>query len=270
MEGEVAVVTGASGGIGRALARALAGAGARVALIARSQEGLQATAAEVTALGAEALPVAADVADSAAVQAAAREVARWAPGVDLLVHGAGVLTLGPLAELSREDHARTLAINYLGVVEVTRAFLSLLRAGRRKSVVAIGSLAGLVVPPFMGAYAASKFALRAYCHGLRQELAPEGFHVGMVHPGPVATAMTAGRLGGPYYPLPPGVPVLNPDAVAAATLGLIRRRRAEAVVPARLGPLARLGVAAPGVVDRVYRWVMARPGPGTARGSTGD
>lgn len=258
LSGEVAVVTGASSGIGRALARALAREGATVVLLARRTRELEELAAEIAAGGGSALPVAADVTDWPSVRRAAEQVAARLPAVDLLVHGAGIFAAAPFLELDPEQPAQLIMTNYLGVVHVTRGFLPLLRRSRRRSIVMISSLAGKLVPPFMGAYAASKFAVTAFAHGLRQELRPEGFHVGVIHPGPVSTPMVEGHLGGPYYLLPPGVPVLTAGEVAAATLRLIRRREKERVAPGWMAPLTRTGAALPGLVDWVYR-LAARP-----------
>ena len=88
---------------------------------------------------------------------------------------------------------------------------------------------------------------------LRQELRPEGFHVGLVLPGPVRSPMTADLLGTAMYPLPFGVPVIDTPQVARAILATVRRRRSEVAVPRRFGPLLRLASAFPGAVDLLYR-----------------
>jgi short-subunit dehydrogenase len=143
-------------------------------------------------------------------------------------------------------------VNYLGAVNMIDAVLPLLRLGGRRSIVNVSSLAGKLAPPYMAAYAASKFALTAYTHSLRQELAPEGFHVGLVSPAPVDTPMIRGRVRTRYYPLPPGIGVLTPEATAKEIFRLVLFRTTDRTLPGRLSPLVRLGQAFPRLVDGVY------------------
>lgn len=143
-------------------------------------------------------------------------------------------------------------VNFLGTVAVIHASLPLLRNGRDPVVMNVASVAGRVAPPFMAAYAASKFALIGYSHALRQELRPDGIHVGVVLPGPVDTPMVDGRLGGTHYPLPPGVSVLSAGRVAQAIANAIEQRVPEVVVPRRLALATRLGAIFPAMVDRLY------------------
>ncbi|HET7322009.1 MAG TPA: SDR family NAD(P)-dependent oxidoreductase [Longimicrobiaceae bacterium] len=250
MAAEVVVVTGGSSGIGLAAAHRFARQGARVVLVARDPERLERARAEV---GGNALALSADLTSPEAVATLAESLARDLGRVDVLVNSAGQLELGPAEELGPETAERLMRVNYLGPVRTTLACLPLLRRGERRSIVNVASVAGKIAPPFMGAYAASKAALTAYTYSLRQELRPEGFQVALVSPGPVDTPMTQGRLHTRHYPLPPGTVVVSADQAADAVLAVVERRRAEVVVPLRLGFAARLGQLFPSLVDAVYR-----------------
>lgn len=253
LDGEVAVVTGGSRGIGLATARLLSRAGARVYLVARDPERLNAAAAE---LGEDVHGIPADLTDSAAVQALTDTLRAREERLHILVNCAGQLDVGPAARAGAASAQQLAEVNYLGAVRTIEACLPLLRAGPRRTVVNVCSVAGRMAPPRMASYAGSKFALYGYTLALREELRRDGFHVGLVFPGPVATELTAEHLGGPHYPVPPLVPVLTPDAVAEAILRLIRRRRREITVPRRLGPVVRLLMIWPGGTDLLYRWLF--------------
>jgi len=183
----------------------------------------------------------------------AEEVAATEGRLDVLINCAGQFEFGPAEEAGPEAAERLVGVNYLGAVNCIHAFLPLLRAGTRRSIVNVSSLAGKVAPPFMAAYAGSKFALAGYTHALRQELRPEGFHVGLVSPAPVDTPMIQGRIGTRYYPVPPGIGVLTPEASADGIFRVVEHRYADRTLPARLSALARLGQAFPLLVDGVYR-----------------
>jgi short-subunit dehydrogenase len=144
-------------------------------------------------------------------------------------------------------------VNYLGITRVVGAMLPLLRLRKRRSIVNLSSFAGRLAPPYFGAYSASKWALQAYSHSLRQELRHEGFHVGLVLPGPVRSPMTDDLFGTPMYPVPFGVPVITTDVVAKAILRTTLNRRPETVVPGRFSGLLRLAAAFPALVDLYYR-----------------
>ncbi|WP_029214923.1 SDR family NAD(P)-dependent oxidoreductase [Kallotenue papyrolyticum] len=254
----VVLITGASSGIGQATA--LRCRGARLFVVGRDPQRLQ-----QVAIASGATPIQADLLQPVAAAAIAEAVRQAAGRLDVLINCAGQLELGPAAQLGAATLERLIAINLLGAVRLIDACLPLLRAAPQPVIINVGSLAGLIAPPYMAAYAASKFALTGYTRALRQELCSQGIHVGLVLPGPVATPMVAGRLGGPYYPLPPATPVVTADAVARAILRAVTQRRAEVFVPRRLGPLARLAAAAPGLVDWLYRRLHA-----TARAAAGD
>jgi len=250
MRGAVVVITGGSSGIGLATARRFASLGARVWLIARNEAKL---ASAVASLGGDVRPFAADVTDRDRLRELAAHVAEGEGRVDVLVNSAGQLELGSAEESAAVMAERLMRVNYLGVAWTVAALLPLLRAGRRPSIVNLSSFAGRAAPHNWSAYAASKHALQAYSNSLRQELGRDRIHVGIVMPGPIRSPMTDDLLYTENYPIPPGLPVLTVEPVAAAIVRCVRRRRAEVTVPGYFGPLLRIAAAFPRAVDLLYR-----------------
>jgi short-subunit dehydrogenase len=223
----VAVVTGASSGIGEATARLLAQRGCHCILVARSEDRLREIAAEV---GGEA--EACDVSDRAAVDAMARRVLASHPTLSILVNNAGALAQGNFAEVDPHQVERSLAVNYLGGVWATRALLAGLRAGAagdRAHIVNVVSIGGAIVFPPAGPYSAAKHAQLAFSRSLRATLSGSGIHVHTVLPGFVKT---------PGFPHPSVFRswlgrrfVIGPDETARAILSAIERGKGEVVVP---------------------------------------
>ncbi|WP_030485432.1 SDR family oxidoreductase [Nocardioides aequoreus] len=199
LSGTVAVVTGASSGIGEATARALSVLGATVALVARRADRLQQLAHELAEAGGQADPVEVDVTDADAVRAALDGVAERHGAIDVLVNNAGVARSGPAAEADLADWQLMVEVNLGGVLNATHAALPHLLAaasGTRgvADLVTVSSASGRRVPkPESNVYAATKHAVGAFSEGLRQELGPQGVRVGLVEPGFVVTELTAGR-----------------------------------------------------------------------------
>jgi short-subunit dehydrogenase len=264
MRGEVVLVTGGSSGIGLACARLFAERGARVVLAARDASRLEVAAAGIP--GARA--VSADIGDDGAPERLLEELERTEGRMDLLLNCAGQLEVGPAEELGVETAERLMRVNYLGAVRLTHAALPLLRRGSRRSVVHVSSSAGLITPPYFAAYGASKAALTAYVQGMRQELRSEGFHFGLVFPGPVDTPLIAGKVRTRYYPLPRGVPMVTAQRTARDILHLVERRRSERTVPRRLTALLRLGRAYSPAVDGYYRLLGAMGRAGADSGES--
>jgi NADP-dependent 3-hydroxy acid dehydrogenase YdfG len=183
--GRVAVITGASSGIGEATARTLAADGHRVALLARRSDRVQALADE---LGGGAIAVAADVTDRASLVAAAERVRDELGGADILVNSAGVMLLGPFTSEQRAEQRRMVEVNLLGAMTVTEVFLDQLLDGGG-DLVNISSVAARVAHTGGAAYHASKWGLNGWSEALRQELQP-GVRVIVVEPGAVATELT--------------------------------------------------------------------------------
>ena len=182
----VAVVTGASSGIGAATARALAKDGYRVALLARRVDRITALADE---LGGGAIAIEADVTDRDALVAAAERVRSALGGADVLVNNAGVMLLGPFTSDRRNEIRQMVEVNLLGAMTATEVFLDQLRAGEGGDLVNVSSVAGRTARAGNGVYAATKWGLNGWSESLRQELLPD-VRVIVVEPGAVATELT--------------------------------------------------------------------------------
>ncbi len=186
--GAVAVVTGAGSGIGRALALNLGARGCALALADINDAGLSETAALVNkTTTAKVTASRVDVADWAAVSRFASEVDELHGGAQLLINNAGVALGGYFEEVSLEDFAWLIGINFWGVVYGVKAFLPQLRRQASAHIVNISSVFGLAAPPGQTAYASSKFAVRGFTESLRAELKGTQISVTCVHPGGVRT-----------------------------------------------------------------------------------
>jgi short-subunit dehydrogenase len=185
----VAVVTGASSGIGTGLARMLARRGARVVLVARRRERLEAIAAEITAAGGTAMALPCDVEQRSAVDAAAAAVIERFGRIDLLVNNAGYNRHSLFKDHDVADIERMMRVNYLSVVYWIKAALPAMRAQGCGWIVNLSSVAGKLGQPDESAYAATKFAIAGLSESLAYELDPLGIHVMCVYPALVRTEM---------------------------------------------------------------------------------
>lgn len=232
LAGRRIVVTGASRGIGLAVARAAAALGAEVALLARSADAL---AREAERLGALAVPVPCDVSDAAAVERAAAAVhARWPDGAHALVNNAGVFSLAPIVATDPDLFRRTLDVNLVAPFLAVRAFVSAMQTRGDGHVVTIGSVADRAIFPENGAYAASKYGARALHEVLRAELRGSGVRATLVSPGPTDTP-----LWDPHDPdnragFTPRAAMLAAEAVADAVCWALTRPAAVNVDELRL------------------------------------
>jgi NADP-dependent 3-hydroxy acid dehydrogenase YdfG len=180
----VAVITGASSGIGAASARALVDAGFKVALLARRRDRISDLAAE---LGDGAIAIEADVTDRDALVAAAGRVQDELGGADTLVNNAGVMLLGPFSSDQRDDYREMIEVNLLGAITTTEVFLPQLKTNGG-DIVNISSVAGRTARATNGVYAATKWGINGWSESLRQELQPD-IRVGLIEPGAVATEL---------------------------------------------------------------------------------
>jgi NADP-dependent 3-hydroxy acid dehydrogenase YdfG len=183
--GRVAVITGASSGIGEATARTLAAHGHRVALLARRADRLEAVAAE---LGDNAMAIAADVTDRASIVAAADRVHDEMGGADILINNAGVMLLAPFSSDQQAEIRRMVEVNLLGAMTTTEVFLDQLRDGGG-DLVNLSSVAGRTARAGNAVYAATKWGINGWSEALRQELQPD-VRVMVIEPGAVATELT--------------------------------------------------------------------------------
>ncbi len=181
-DGKVAWVTGGGSGIGKALALGLAKEGAAVAVSGRREDRLQEVVEEIAAKGGKALAVRCDVTDEASVAEAVQKVVRQLGGLDVAVANAGFAVAGRIEKLSAADWRRQLDVNVIGVAMTARYALPHLRE-RKGRLVLIGSVASMLVSPGMGAYSASKYAVRAIGQALAAELHGSGVSCTTIHPG---------------------------------------------------------------------------------------
>lgn len=190
LSGRTAVVTGASRGIGEAIARALAAEGARLLLASTTQARVEAVAASIREAGGDAAAVVCDVADPSSVDALARAAAERLGHVDILVNNAGIATAGAVHRTSVEDWTRVLTVNATGTFLCTRAFLPAMLERKWGRVVNVASTAGLHGARYIGAYAASKHAVIGLTRCAAAEAAAAGVTVNAVCPGYADTDMT--------------------------------------------------------------------------------
>lgn len=188
LAGRVALVTGASSGIGRAVALALAREGADVAVAARRIDRLHALRDELLELGVRALVLGLDVSDEAACRAAVTRTVAELGGLDVLVNNAGVMLLGTVEGADTEDWRRMMGTNVLGLMYLTHAALPYLLQ-RRGVLVQMSSTAGRTARAGVAAYNASKWAVNAFSEGLRQEVTARGVRVVVIEPGIVDTEL---------------------------------------------------------------------------------
>lgn len=232
LAGTVALVTGASSGIGAATAKALAAQGSAVALLARRADRLDELQRAVEAVGGTALAVVADVGDAAQVSAAVARTVTELGRLDIVVNNAGLIRTGPATGAALEDWDDLIAANIQGVLYVTRAALPHLVAAVADSprgvadLVTISSTAGWVARPGTAVYSMTKFGVNAFSEAIRQELLGKKVRVGVVAPGTVDTEIFS-HLDAPSREAvarqTEGMVKLRPDDVADAVLYMVSR-----------------------------------------------
>jgi short-subunit dehydrogenase len=244
--GRTVLITGASSGIGEALAVEFGRRGASVGLLARRVEVLREVAGKVEAAGGRALAVAVDVCDARAVKSAVAEVVERFGGIDVLVANAGKGEITLAREFDIEVVTEVLSVNVLGAMNSVAAVLPGMLERGSGQIVGISSLAAYRGFPGSGAYCASKAALSTFFESLRVELRPRNIFVTTIHPGFIDTPMTRGRKQ--------KMPFLQ-DAGRAAQLMLraIETRRRTYAFPWQLAGLARVGRWLPAALyDRMF------------------
>ncbi|MCZ2807379.1 SDR family NAD(P)-dependent oxidoreductase [Modestobacter sp. VKM Ac-2983] len=190
LQGKVALVTGASSGIGEATAIALAEAGAAVAIGARRKDRLDALATKLRDGGARVLQLDLDVTDEQACAAAVARTREELGGLDVLVNNAGVMLLGTIVGADPEDWRRMIDTNVLGLLYMTHAAIEGMVEQGSGDVVNMSSVAGRTARKGAGVYNASKWAVNAFSESLRQEVTGRGVRISLVEPGAVATELT--------------------------------------------------------------------------------
>jgi NAD(P)-dependent dehydrogenase (short-subunit alcohol dehydrogenase family) len=249
----VVVITGASGGVGRAVARRYGTRGARVALLARGEEGLDAAAADVRARGGTALAVPVDVADSDAVVAAADRVESELGPIDVWINDAFTSVFAPFTEISPAEFKRVTEVTYLGYVYGTQAALSRMVPRDHGTVVQVGSALAYRGIPLQTAYCGAKHAIQGFNEALRAELLHRGTHVRttMVQLPAVNTPQfdwVLSRLRRHARPVPP---IYQPEVAARAIVyAADHPARREYWVGASTAATLAANAVVPGLLDR--------------------
>jgi short-subunit dehydrogenase len=252
MSNDVVVITGASAGVGRAVARAFAKDKARIGLIARDLERLKATAAEVENAGGTALIVQADVADASQVEAAAEAVERELGPIDIWVNNAMTTIFSPFLEITPEEFKRATDVTYMGTVHGTRSALERMRRRNKGTIVQVGSALAYRSIPIQAPYCGAKFAIRGFTDAVRTELLHEGsdVHVTMVQLPAVNTPQFNWcRTHLPKKPRPVA-PVYRPEVAAQAIVWAARHQRRELFV----------GISSAAIIfaNKLSAWVLDR------------
>jgi NAD(P)-dependent dehydrogenase (short-subunit alcohol dehydrogenase family) len=235
----VAIVAGASGGIGSATVRALLARGMSVVLAAPQDALLDAIVRETTPFGARVLAVPTDITRRDDVELLAAKTLVTFGRIDVLVNVAGIGSSPSLCDSSDDEIERVLAVNLLGAARLMHAVLPVMKAQRRGAIVNVGSVAGEA--GVMGIYSASKFGLRGLTDSVRREVRSFGIGVTLVEPGFVATTMNPAMSGLP-----------GPEIVADAIVAAIARPRRVRIVPWRYRLVVALVKALPGLTDLVF------------------
>jgi short-subunit dehydrogenase len=252
LNGSIAIVTGASSGIGAATARALAGAGATVVTVARRADRLEEVAGDCRRHTPASYAHPMDVADPEACTHLVKEVEDGLGRIDILVNNAGIPMRRHALDLTLADIRGPLEVNYLGAVQLALAALPGMVARRRGSIINVTSVSGYVPVPRAASYGATKAALSRFTHGLAIDLAGTGVHAGVVSPGPIATEIwdrgpEGAQYQGKLYP---------PEVVAADILRSVERGRTHVTSPRQYGAMGALYP----LVGRVLRTGLRRFG----------
>ena len=245
---KVVLITGASSGIGRALAVELGGRGASLGLLARRAEALREIKRDVEARGGRALALAADVRDAEAVRTTADQLRGSFGRIDMLLANAGIGTTTSAANLRADEVANVISVNVLGVVNSVAAVVPEMVARGSGHLVAISSLAAYRGLPKSGAYCASKAAVSAFFESLRVDLRGTGVDVTIIHPGFIKTPLTEGRRARMPY-------LMELDDATKKIVWAIERRRKSYSFPWQLASIVRACLLLPA---SIYDPIAAR------------
>jgi len=238
LAGTVALVTGASSGIGRAAALSLAARGASVALIARREDRLVTLSAQIEAAGGTALAVTADITDRVQAEAAVQTVVDRFGRLDILINNAGLMLLAPVASADVADWERMIAINQNGLLYMTKAALPYLLTAAEQAprkvadIVNISSIAGRVAWANYGVYNMTKFGVNGFTEALRQELTKHHVRVGVLEPGGVDTELgshNGGVMRDDIEAFYEATEVLEADDIADGIVYMVTRPRHASV-----------------------------------------
>lgn len=260
VQDQVAIITGASSGIGAAIARLFAAEGARLVLASRSEDGLKEVARTLGLPAGRVLVVPTDVRQLEAVRRLVGRTMEEFGTVDILVNNAGIGMYAPYEKIIWEHFCEMWEVNFFGAAYAMREVVPIMKQRGRGTIVNISSVAGRIPLPFMASYCATKFALNALSDGLRTELARDGIRVVLVCPGRVQTPFHArsyydggtakykGRIGRG----------ISAERVAQATLRATLAGRREVVVPLVMRLAIGFRTLFPALADRLIRAVIFR------------
>lgn len=254
-EDPVILITGASSGIGAAVARRFAQAGYRLILAARRVDRLNALAQEIRTQGGQVWPIAADLSRLEEIQHLAHSALDAAGQIDILFNNAGFGRLDWLEELNPlEDVQAQIQVNLLGLIWMTQALLPQMIERRSGHIINMASLAGWVAPPTYSVYSATKFGVRGFTEALRREVSVYGVHVSGIYPGAVDTEFgTQARIRRQTGITTPSRRRLSANAVAQAVLRLAQRPRRMVILPGYMRWIVALNVISPGLVEWAIR-----------------
>ena len=262
LKGARVIVTGASSGIGRAIALEFGRRGAALALAARNTAALEEVASSIQRDGGRAVVIPTDVTGDDAAERMAQETVRELGGIDILVNNAGIGLHGTIADASTADVDALFRLNVLAAAAAIRAVVPIMRAQRSGMVINISSMAGRIVTPRIGYYSASKFALAAIGDSLRMEEAHHGIRVMNVFPGFTRTNFGQNRLGIRGRTAHQRVPAVRAEKVARRVADAVERNQNSVYIswiPDRLALMANhvAGWAVSGVLARWARRAQA-------------
>jgi short-subunit dehydrogenase len=259
--GRTAIITGASSGIGQAVAAEFAGRGANVVLAARSRDKLDRLAADLAPLPGRALVVTTDVTESLSVEALVRKTAEEFGSVDILINNAGVGLFAPIADGDVQNARYLFEVNFWGALHCIQAVTPYMLDQAGGHIVNVSSVAGHVSPPYMGMYAATKHALAAVSDALRVELGGTGVGVSTIFPGLTDTSFTENMLQEVEAPqIPPIARFVGANVVARRIFQAVRWGLRDVYVSPEDVALVMADAALPQLLDWGMGFFM-RPGP---------
>ena len=241
------MITGASSGIGRGLAKELVGRGAKVGLVARRADVLLGLQTEIETTGGRAFAIAGDVRDASSMKSATDQIAAALGPIDVLVANAGIGTSTDGSQVSGEEVANVISVNVIGAANSVAAVLPQMVDRGQGHLVVISSLAAYRGLPKSAAYCASKAAVSAFFESLRLDLAPKGIDVTIIHPGFIKTPLTAGRDAQMPF-------LMELDDAVKKIASAIERRKKSYAFPWQLATIVRAGMIMPiWMYDRISR-----------------
>jgi short-subunit dehydrogenase len=258
---KIVVITGGSRGLGLVIGRQLADEGARIALLARDRDELARAKLDLECRDAEVLTVPCDLTERSQIVSAVQTIIAHFGGVDVLINNAGVIEVGPLSHMTRDDFERSLAIHFWAAHELTTQLVPEMRKRGGGRIVNISSIGGKIAVPHLAPYVVGKFALTGFSDSTRAELAAENIHVTTVAPGMMRTGSHVNaRFKGDYaaefawFSISNGLPLLSMSAERAATKIVAACKRGKSALTLTLA--ARLAVIANAVAPSLFGEAM--------------